>query len=60
MVIGRDAAEHIPGEGGEPRPSTAARAHRHEWGSRVVTHEDFHAVEEYRCRLCGEVVFRDA
>ena len=33
--------------------------HRHEWGLHVVTHEDFQAVEEYRCRLCGEVAFRD-
>jgi hypothetical protein len=60
MVIGPGAVEPGPAGGEEPPASTGGRAHPHEWCLRAVTHEDFHAVEEYRCGVCGEVVFRDA
>ena len=60
MVIGPDAAERSAAGAGESPTSTVSQAHPHEWALRAVTHEDFRAVQEYRCGVCGEVVFRDA
>jgi len=46
MVIGPDTAD------------AAADPHTHDWRLRAISHEDAHAVEEYRCAGCGEVTFR--
>jgi hypothetical protein len=53
-------AKRSPAGHGEPPVSAGGQAQPHEWGLHAVTHEDFRAVEEYRCRICGDVVFRDA